>query len=700
MASSERLKGSTDKGFCVLDEARCLMFANAAFAKLLGTDDPHALAGRPFDDFLEEPGREMLRVAQHSDDPTPVLIRSSLHRSDGSWLPAFLTFHAFTTQAGDFAGAVLIVTRRSLGDSTAISLSERLEMALSAGALGAWSLDLRSGAAWRTALHDQVFGYDDTLPHWTYEKFLEHVIDEDRPAVKRKLAVAIETNSAWTFECRIRRPDGVIRWIWAQGRPEFDLQGEPVALFGVVKDISERKAAEEQIQFLAEYDPLTRLPNRRLLIDRLGQAVRGAQRSGQAGAVFFIDLDDFKTLNDTLGHHVGDQMLLEVARRLLSCLRAQDTVARFGGDEFVVIMEGLGSSQQDLVAGVQQLADKILAAIDQPYDFSVLQHRRMTCSIGAVTFDDSNDTPDSLLRQADLAMYRAKSAGGHAVQFYEPEMQIAIDARVALESEIQLGLKHGEFELYYQPQIDIAGETVAAEALIRWRHPRRGLVSPIEFIPTAEDSGLIMPLGRFVLQAACEQLGAWAGDPELAQISIAVNISARQFHHPDFVDDVFRVLDSSAIDPSRLVLELTESVLLDSIDDAVGKMAMLKARGVRFSLDDFGTGYSSLYYLKLLPLDQLKIDQRFVGDLLTDANDAAIVCTIIALAQCLGLGVIAEGVECEQASDFLLAHQCHLQQGHLFSEALEREHFETFLQCRRADVCSRYNGQASDSALY
>ena len=682
MMDSQQPAAAREKGLCVLDSRRQVLFANEALAALLGLGGAGELLGQSIDTFFDAQSRDCLKRSESVPAPADPM-RVTLLPCNARPLPAYLACHNFHGDAATFAGAVLILTRRSLGESSEQDLSDQLEVALEAGELGAWSLDLRTGKAWRTELHDRIFGYENKLPDWSYETFIEHVIDSDQVRVKQSLADAMDAGRPWEFECRIRRADGALRWIWAQGRLQRDVQGESLGLFGVIRDISARKAAEEQIEFLAYYDPLTRLPNRRLMTDRLGQAVRAAARHKLAGAIFFIDLDDFKTLNDTLGHHTGDQMLLEVARRLLSCLRAQDTVARFGGDEFVVMMEGLGDSQAAIVNAVQQVADKILESIEGPYDFSVLRHRRTTCSIGVAIFGSTHDTPDALLRQADIAMYRAKAAGGHAVQFYAPHMQAAIDERVALESEIQMGLRQQEFELYYQPQVDLAGDSVAAEALLRWRHPRRGLVCPDQFIPVAETSGLIVPLGVFVVRAACHQLSVWSEDAAMARIAVAVNVSVRQFHHPDFVDEVCAALDATGVDAGKLVLELTESVLLDCVEDVAARMIQLRSRGVRFSLDDFGTGYSSLYYLKRLPIDQLKIDQRFVADALNDANDLAIVRTIIALAQGLGLRVIAEGVETQAASGFLLAHQCHLQQGFLFSEPLPTEAFEQFMRAQR-----------------
>lgn len=701
MVASQESGSSDEQGLCVIDTQRRIVFANPALASLLGVRSTQTLIGCLFDHFTVDGDDGVLRTARARGIPISVAIRSRDDAGGQTLLPIFLRYHVFIGSDGEPGGALLNITRRAFAHNDNDARSARLEMALEAGRLGAWSLDLHNGEGWRTDLHDAIFGYGKSeAPYWSYEVFLEHVIEEDRSAVRRTITTAIESGESWRFQCRILRRDGAVRWISARGGFERDVQGEPQAMFGVTKDITERKAFEERIEFLAYYDPLTQLPNRSLLTDRLGRAARAARRAGQWGVLFFIDLDDFKTLNDTLGHAAGDEMLQEVARRLHACLDTPDTVARFGGDEFVVIMENLGESEAALVDSARQAGNRILHAITRPYEFSVLRHRLTTCSIGAVTFGGEDVSPDLLMRQADLAMYRAKAAGGHAMRFYKPEMQTAIDARVALESEIQRSVENGCFVLYYQAQIDLRQETAKAEALVRWRHPARGLLSPGAFIPAAEKCGLIVPLGRAILDAACRQLRVWTNDPDMGRLTVSVNISARQFHQPNFVDDVEAALKKHGIRGGRLMLELTETILLESIEDAVEKVARLKMHGVELALDDFGTGYSSLYYLKRLPLDQLKIDRRFVCDVLVDGNDFAIVRTIIALAHCMGLEVVAEGVETEAVSDFLLAEECHLQQGFLFSEPLPADAFEAFMRHRHHEVRALRLARAHDATRH
>jgi len=484
---------------------------------------------------------------------------------------------------------------------------------------------------------------------------------------------ALMQQGDWRGEIRKQRKDGSILTVEVHWTLVRDESGKPQSILAIDTDITQRKEAEREIERLAFFDPLTRLPNRRLLADRLQHALASAARSHKMGALLFIDLDNFKSLNDTLGHDKGDLLLQQVALRLEICVpRKSDTVARLGGDEFVVMLEDLSEDSQEAATQAERVGEKILAAFNQPFEITGHEHHT-TSSIGAALFDKHVSNVDELLKRADLAMYQAKAAGRNAIRFYDPEMQTIVTNRVALETDLRHGLQRHEFLLHYQPQVDDDGRKIGFEALVRWRHPRRGLVSPALFIPRAEETGLILPLGRWVLETACKQLALWAKDPDMAHLSISVNVSPHQFRHADFVQMVLEVLDRSGARPERLKLELTENVLVENVEDTVRKMTALKTKNVCFSLDDFGTGYSSLSYLKRLPLDQLKIDRSFVKDVLTDPNDAAIACTIVALAQTLGLQVMAEGVETVAQRDFLAGHGCHAYQGYLFGHPLPIE---------------------------
>ncbi len=443
----------------------------------------------------------------------------------------------------------------------------------------------------------------------------------------------------------------------------------------VYEDVTVLRAATAEIEQLAFYDSLTGLPNRRLLSDRLARALTASSRSGQHGAVLFLDLDHFKTLNDTLGHDMGDRLLERVAQRLTACVREQDTVARLGGDEFVVMLEGLGKTAPEAMAHARLVGEKILSSLNQPFRLGAHLHSS-TPSIGATMFGDGQKDAADLLKQADIAMYQVKASGRNALCFFNVTMLSTITDRASLEADLRTALVLDQFELHYQGQFGSNDLPAGAEALIRWHHPARGLVLPTEFIGMAEDTALIVPLGHWVLTHACRQLKRWEAVPRRADLVLAVNVSARQFRQADFVSQVKSVLRETGANPKRLKLELTESLVLANVQDTVEKMNALKAIGVRFAMDDFGTGQSSLTYLTQLPLNQLKIDQSFVRNIGVQEADAVIIDTIIGMAENLGLEVIAEGVETREQRDFLHAHGCRLFQGYLFSRPVSLAEFE------------------------
>jgi diguanylate cyclase (GGDEF)-like protein/PAS domain S-box-containing protein len=468
------------------------------------------------------------------------------------------------------------------------------------------------------------------------------------------------------------RRDAVPFWVDLDISPVWDKSRQLTHWVAVGRDVTERKAVERKIRHLAFCDALTGLPNRQRLLDRL-------QRSAGApgGALMFIDLDNFKALNDTLGHQQGDQLLQQVAARLRVCVAAEDMVARLGGDEFVVLLQP-PTDPQAAVRTAAAVADRILRALGEPYQLPAGLHHS-TCSMGVTVFGSQQVTVSELLKQADLAMYQAKRAGRNAVCFFDPQMQALASAHALLAADLRQACCEGQFLLDYQPQVDPQGRVCGVEALLRWTHPVRGRVPPAQFIATAEETSLILEIGRWVLEQACAQLALWARRPDRSHLCIAINVSARQFRDPQWVDQVTQAIARAQISPSRLKLELTESLLADDIEITVAKMKNLRAMGVGLALDDFGMGYSSLSYLKRLPLSQLKIDREFVKDLLNDANDAAIARTIIRLAQSLQLEVIAEGVETPAQRDFLLQQGCQQLQGFLFCAPLPIDALEAYL---------------------
>jgi diguanylate cyclase (GGDEF)-like protein/PAS domain S-box-containing protein len=502
----------------------------------------------------------------------------------------------------------------------------------------------------------------DVLGRNAWEVFPEAV---DGPYY-RAYHQAVESNNPVTFEEHYAPLD-----LWTEIRAYPSEEGLTIYF----RDISDRKAAEAEIHRLAFYDKLTGLPNRQLLLDRLEHALALGQRTGRPGAALFIDLDHFKSINDTRGHDKGDLLLQQVAGRLDDAVRSCDTVARFGGDEFVVLLEDLGT---DAAAVAREIAGKLLQAFHEPFNVDGVEHYS-TPSIGVALFGRERVGIDEILKRADLAMYQAKAAGRNNVSFFDPAMEARVSARAVLESDMRRALINHEFVLHYQPLATVNGQLSGVEALVRWRHPQRGLVPPAEFIPVAEDTNMILHLGCWVMMEACRELARWASDERTASLEMSVNVSATQFHRPDFVEQVLAVLSQTGARPDRLRLELTESLLLKDVEGTILKMQRLREAGVRFAVDDFGTGYSSLSYLHRLPLSQLKIDRAFICDALKEGHGAAIVRMIVALGKTLGMSVLAEGVETPEQLAFVMAEGCHYYQGYLFSKPLPEDQLAAFI---------------------
>ena len=507
------------------------------------------------------------------------------------------------------------------------------------------------------------------------------------PEFYRQMWATISEKGYWQGQIWNRRKNGRIYAEWLTITAVTASDGSVTHYVGTFSDITENSEAEAQIHRLAYYDALTQLPNRRLLQDRLSQALATCARSEQYGAVLFLDLDNFKTLNDTRGHDTGDQLLVEVTRRLRMAVRECDTVARLGGDEFIVLLEELSGDADEAAKLAKQIGEKLGIAIGLPCHIDGADFH-CTASIGIRLFH-AQETVEELLKHADLAMYQAKTAGRNTLRFFDPAMQARLDERSELETELRKALKHQQLQLYYQPQLDAGGRIVGAETLLRWHHPTRGMVAPDTFIPLAEDSGLILPIGQWVLETACTQLAIWSALENSRDLVLAVNVSARQFRQPDFVEQVKAVLASSDANPRCLKLELTESLVLDNVADTIEKMQQLKAIGVSFSMDDFGTGYSSLAYLTQLPLDQLKIDRSFVLNLPDNINDGIIAKTIISMGRSLALDVIAEGVETEGQYEFLERNGCHAYQGYLYSKAVPLDGFEAYLTANEREAATQ-----------
>jgi diguanylate cyclase (GGDEF)-like protein len=579
---------------------------------------------------------------------------------------------------------------------------DRLELALEAAGLDLWENDLVSGEVTRKALKTFAeLGYNDKETFAFIDDMFSIVHPDDVPIIKAAIKEHLTgATPQYRSEFRLLAKNG--SWVWYANYGKI-MKSRGVdhgrRFIGVTFNINDRKCQEDELrlinlklaeqnellesmnialQSLSTTDPLTRLPNRRLLLERLQKAMVSRMRTGQAGALLFIDIDNFKTLNDTLGHDKGDLMLQQVAHRLVSCVRESDTIARIGGDEFVVMLEHLSKIPLEAAAQTEAVGEKIRETLSRPYQMGSHEYHSSS-SIGATLFIRDSQTVEELLKQTDIAMYQAKKAGRNTVRFFDPKMQAAIDTRTSLEAELRMAIDRNELQLFYQIKVDDLFQPIGAEGLIRWKHPEHGLMLPSQFIPLAEESGLIQPIGKWVLETACSQLKAWQENMLTRHFILSVNVSAKQFRQTDFVGQVQAVLQRNAIDPSLLKLELTEGMLLENVDDIVASMNALNEIGVRFSLDDFGKGYSSLQYLKQLPLDQLKIDRSFVRDLVTNNSDKVIVRTIIAMARSLNLGVIAEGVETEAQRNLLKKNGCTNFQGYLFGKPVPIEQFETLL---------------------
>jgi diguanylate cyclase (GGDEF)-like protein/PAS domain S-box-containing protein len=626
----------------------------------------------------DERRQDLTRFLSTLDDrPLKQRVETLGARRGGEEFPIELTIIPLRTgNLWRFTAFIEDITERKQAESKLLETNQKLALQFDQAPLGVieWDNEFRV-VQWNPAA-ERIFGFSTEEALGQHANFIvpEAVRSNLSPTLKNLLAGKGGVNSV---NENIRKNGESIQCDWYNASLR-DANGDVVGVISLVDDITSRKLAEDEIKNLAFYDHLTGLPNRRLLIDRVRQAMASSARSAKHCALLFLDLDNFKTLNDTLGHDIGDLLLQQVATRISSCVRKGDTVARLGGDEFVVMLEDLSEFAEEAVMQTEAVGAKILAAFNQPYRLDTYEHNSTT-SIGVTLFANHEGSTDDLLKRADMAMYQAKAGGRNTLRFFDPDMEAAVTTRAAMEESFREALQQNQFVLHYQPQVTAEGRISGAEVLLRWHHPRRGLVSPVEFIPFAEETGLILPLGRWVLQTACAQLAQWATLPDMAHLTLAVNVSSRQLKSPYFVDEVLGILDHSGANPHRLKLELTESLLVDDVEDAITKMTALKAKGVGFSLDDFGTGYSSLSYLKRLPLDQLKIDQGFVKHVLIDPNDMAIAKMIIVLAESLGLAVIAEGVETVEQRDFLADLGCFAYQGYLVSLPLALDAFEEFV---------------------
>ena len=667
-----------------------LVYAESLAVVINGALHPNStydLAGTPSLQLLTQPQLVIQRDAGQLYPEAPVISQMGAQSYAGQQL---------CDASGHPVGVIFVLFRHPLGNPEFITSALKIFAARASAEMQRQSADahIRRQASLLDKAQDAIIVRDlnhhilfwnrsaERMYGWSSSEAIGQSIADllyTDTAVFLQATAAVLEHGEWVGEIVQRHCDG--HAIDMEGRWTLvrDDNGQPESILAINTDISARKATEREIQRLAFYDALTGLPNRLLLMERMRQALATSQRTHNGGALLFIDMDNFKMLNDTLGHDKGDMMLQQVGQRLKACVRNIDTVARLGGDEFVVMLEDLSPNPEELAVQARGVGEKILSALSTAYQLDAYLYRS-TPSIGIAPFHGQHESVGELLQQADLAMYQAKAAGRNTLRFFNPQMQSIVTARAEMEADLRAGLAQHQFLLHYQPQINQIGQFTGVEALVRWQHPERGMVSPNHFIPLVEETGLIMMLGRWVLHTACELLAGWRHDPALCHLTMAVNVSSRQFRTAGFVHDVATVLAITQAPAHLLKLELTESVLVEDMDTTIATMMALRDHGVGFSLDDFGTGYSSLSYLKRMPLNQLKIDQSFVRDLLTDPSDAVIVKTIIVLGQSLGLDVIAEGVETVEQHAALLLAGCPAFQGYLFSRPIPADQLAGLLR--------------------
>ncbi|WCE32576.1 bacteriohemerythrin [Vibrio sp. SCSIO 43137] len=560
-----------------------------------------------------------------------------------------------------------------------LSASEHLlQQALEHAKIGYWSLPYQSDlAVWSEEMYS-LFGLP--LDRSATPETLHRIMHKEYHSLyAESIQQCFRSGQEHRVEFLISRPnDGEMRWIESRGRVTYNSEGTPDRISGFVQDITERKNCEAQITQLAHIDSLTGLPNRRLFFDKLRHAIISNRQNNQHSALLFLDIDDFKTINDSHGHEYGDILLKEISARIKRWIRDGDVLARFAGDEFVIILSGLDCTLLEAAAQANAVAGKLLDKLSQLYQLREVQYNS-SVSIGIVIFGDHQNSESELLQQADIAMYKAKQSGKNSACIFSEDMQEEITRHFKLENDLRRATRKQEFELYFQPQIDKAGAVVGAEALIRWRHPKRGLIQPDEFISLAEKTGLIVPIGEWVLKTACSQLSAWQQFDDTRSLTLSVNVSYKQFQNDNFVPLVCQLIEEHKIERGKLRLELTESVLIDDMEQITRHMNTLRSKGVHFSLDDFGMGYSSLKYLKDLPLSQLKIDRSFIRDLESGKSDPSIVKTIISISDTLGLYSIAEGVETASQQKYLQNEGCSVYQGFLYSKPLPIKEFDRYL---------------------
>lgn len=679
------------------------VFANQAVAKLYNTT-PEQMIGYSDEHFTknEEQGQFFLENVQRIMKAfKPELVYEDSTDAKTGEVRHFLSHKIpFLNPLNELN---ILVIAKDITDITRLKVNaeyneKRLNFVLQTTKEGVWDWDITTNFIYHNHYWFELTGLEEHCS--SFADYKNCIFPEDRRKVELALVECLENNRPYRATYRIKQVGGNVIWVFDRGEVvERDAEGKPTRMIGAAQDITQQKLDQEQIEKLAFYDPLTDLPNRRLLQEHINLAINQNKNTDTSSALMFLDFDNFKNLNDTCGHKVGDNLLVAVAQRLKFSLGEHHNIARFGGDEFVIIINNLDSDHHRAVKQVMAWSDKLHGCFEQTFTLnrdSISKQLltpidyQLTVSMGVTIFNGLHSIePDELLKLADLALYRAKTEGRNRTVVFDPCMQEDLVKSQGILNDFSRAIKNNEFELFYQPQLDINNQLIGLEALLRW--PQKdlqiypsGYLSPYDFIPMAEETGLIIPLGNWVLSQACVQLKKWGSDPDLKNISVSINISAKQIAQADFIKEFFAIVDRHHIEPQRLKIEITESILLHDVTDTINKLQLIKERGIRISLDDFGTGYSSLSYLKRLPVDEIKIDQAFVRDIMTDESDAIMVKAIIDLSKNFGVDVIAEGVETDQQLHKLIGFGCFKFQGYLFSKPLNLSDLDCFVMNRAA----------------
>jgi diguanylate cyclase (GGDEF)-like protein/PAS domain S-box-containing protein len=650
-----------------------IIYVNNAFIKITGYSEHEVLGKSPA--MLHGPKtdpNELIKINHAIKSEKSINSELLNYSKNGNeyWIalhiiPASIDAHSCT----HFIGLSDPINDKKRALKIAIEQKENLDFVLEVAGLGYWEFDLEKDQAPRSLSYDQILGHSEFQKKWTYENFLPRIHKDDQDRVDTVFKEAMIAGSVYDVEFRCQWPDNSMHWLWSKGHFITNDNNEVIRASGIQVDITSKKAAEAEIQKLAFTDQLTQLPNRTVFNERLEAAIAISARKNLFGALLFLDLGDFKLVNDTLGHHIGDQLLVAIAERLQHKLRNIDTIARFGGDEFVMIFDDLGPSIFEAREKLEHIHQKLIAIFDQPF-YCEGNEIHSRASIGTTIFNGDSASEHELLQQADLAMYFSKSSGKNTVNFFNDEMKIDLVNRTNIEKDLRKAIKNNEFYLVYQPKVDNQNKSLGLEALIRWKHPTKGILLPQHFIAVAEDTGLIIPIGKWVLEQACLFLNKWSDLKVPNKFSLSVNISPVQFGQSKFVELVISALKALPDSAGKLILEITENTLIEHLNDSIFKINQLIEYGVTFSLDDFGTGYSSLYYLKKLPIREIKIDQIFIKDIIIDVRNEAIVSAVILIADKLDLQVVVEGVETKEQALLLKSLGANIFQGFYFSQPL------------------------------